>query len=241
MTRKKPDARTNYQTPTEETYQSLDKAFDFFNERLFEGRLSHPMFVLIRAKARHGHFHSEQFIHGASGHSVHEIALNSHTMNRDLVGVLATVVHEMVHLEQQDFGKPSKTGHNKQWAEWMMRIGLTPTTDGTPNGKMTGRKVSHIIDDGGHFEIACDELVTNGLRLPWFTEREAPKVRAKDLSKTKFTCPCCEANAWAKHTSTLICGECAETMVRESVDSDDEGGSDDEADEDDEDGVRAEL
>ena len=32
--------------------------------------------------------------------------------------------------------------------------------------------------------------------------------RAKKSSKTKFTCPDCGQNAWAKPDALLICGEC---------------------------------
>jgi len=34
------------------------------------------------------------------------------------------------------------------------------------------------------------------------------EARAKKSSKTKFTCPDCGQNAWAKPGALLICGEC---------------------------------
>ena len=54
-----------------------------------------------------------------------------------------TLVHEMVHLEQQHFGEPSRNGyHNRQWAEWMQRIGLHPSDTGAVGGKRTGQRVA---------------------------------------------------------------------------------------------------
>lgn len=35
---------------------------------------------------------------------------------------------------------------------------------------------------------------------------------AKSASKTRYTCPSCELNAWAKPGVRLMCGECDEPM-----------------------------
>ena len=201
---------TNYQTPTAETYNGLQKAFDHFNETLFEKRLPPVMFTLTRKKGAHGYFWAEQFEH-RDGDRTHEIAMNPTTMDRSIEAVLSTLVHEMTHLEQEEFGKPSKGGHhNMEWAEMMMRVGLTPT-DGT--GKMTGRKVTHEIDEGGPFEVAMADLMP--FDIPYFTKPQAKAEKKKDPSKVKHTCACCGAKAWAKAGSRLICGECDENMVGE--------------------------
>ena len=44
---------------------------------------------------------------------------------------------------------------------------------------------------------------------------EEMKRKAKAASKTKYTCPACAANAWAKPETRLICGDCAEPMLAE--------------------------
>jgi predicted SprT family Zn-dependent metalloprotease len=110
---------SNYQTPTAETYAGLKKAFDHFNERLFENRLSPVMFTLTRKRGAHGYFWAEQFSH-RDGDKTREIALNPQTMDREIGATLSTLVHGMTHLEQEEFGKPSKNGHhNMAWAELM--------------------------------------------------------------------------------------------------------------------------
>ena len=35
----------------------------------------------------------------------------------------------------------------------------------------------------------------------------------KSASKTRYTCPSCELNAWAKPGVRLMCGECDEPMA----------------------------
>ena len=44
---------TNYQTPTAETYSGLEKAFNHFNETLFDKRLPPVMFTLTQIGRAH--------------------------------------------------------------------------------------------------------------------------------------------------------------------------------------------
>ena len=67
-------------------------------------------------------------------------------MNRDDIEWHSTLVHEMCHLWQEDFGKPSRGGyHNRQWADKMIQVGLMPTDTGEPGGQLTGQRVTHYI------------------------------------------------------------------------------------------------
>ena len=207
---------TNYQTPTAQTYTALETAFDHFNATLFEGRLTPVMFTLTRKRGAHGYFWAEQFANKdeALGRT-HEIALNPQTMDRSIEAVLSTLVHEMTHLEQELYGQPGKKGfHNLAWAALMKRVGLTPTDTGAEGGKMTGRKVTHMIDAGGAFELAMADLMP--FDIPYFTQPVAAAEKKKDLSKVKFTCPCCGFRAWAKVEANLMCGDCEERMIGEN-------------------------
>jgi len=209
----------NYQTPTAETYAGLEKAFNHFNERLFENRLPPVLFTLRASRKAYGYFLAEQFTHKEDGDPTHEIALNPMTMSRELEQVLSTLVHEMTHLEQQEYGTPGKKGHhNREWVGLMERIGLIPSNTGEPGGKKTGRQMTHYVDPEGPFIDAFIELKDTGFDLPYFTKpREAAAPKKKDLSKVKRTCPCCNANAWAKQGARIMCGDCEELMVEEEV------------------------
>jgi len=207
---------TNWQTPTAETYDGLERAFAHFNKALFDERLPPVIFTLTRKRNAHGYFWAEQFTHRADGDTTHEIALNPNTMSRDLKAILSTLVHEMTHLEQQEFGKPSKNGHhNKEWVKLMERVGLIPTATGVIGGKQTGRSVTHVIEEGGAFEKAFDALMP--FDLPYFTKPREAVAKKRDLSKVKRECPCCSAKAWAKQGMRIICGDCDEVMLEEEV------------------------
>jgi hypothetical protein len=47
-------------------------------------------------------------------------------------------------------------------------------------------------------------------RVPRGDLPAGPQGKAKKASKTKFTCPDCAQNAWAKPGALLICGACYE-------------------------------
>ena len=212
-------------TPTSQTYLSLDDAFTFFNERLFSSRLPSCLITLQRHRSAYGFFWHEKFGRRSdTDDKIDEIALNpTHFRSRTLEQSLSTLVHEMTHLEQYHFGKPSRNGyHNKQWGEYMKAVGLYPSDTGQSGGKETGQKVSHYIMERGLFATACAELIEQGLSLD-YVERLGDVVEKKKAreSKTKYTCPQCEANAWAKPASHLICGDCDERMVSESGEEDD--------------------
>lgn len=52
-----------------------------------------------------------------------------------------------------------------------------------------------------------------------WTEGGEKTRKKKAASKTRYTCPQCHANAWAKPQTKLICGECHERMLAEGGDS----------------------
>ena len=88
----------------------------------------------------------------------------------------------------------------------MREIGLQPTSTGEPGGKETGQSVTHYIIPEGRYAKAYAKLAATGFQLHW---QSIPAVAgAKKSSKTKFTCPECGQNAWAKPDALLICGEC---------------------------------
>lgn len=205
--------KNTYSHASRETYEALDEAFHHFNAALFEERLPVPFFTLQRKKGCHGYFWAEQYQDRGKTEYAHEIALNPLTMCRDVKTVLSTLVHEMVHLEQQEYGTPGKGGnHNVEWGKWMDRVGLEPTSTGQPGGKRTGRKVAHMIVEGGPFDKACDDLLSRGFTLNWHATEQQVGAKKVDKSKVRHTCPSCGQNAWAKAGARISCGDCDEMM-----------------------------
>jgi len=89
-----------------------------------------------------------------------EIALNpEYFFERREGEILQTLVHEMVYLWQEHFGKPGRRGYdNPEWARKMEGIGLMPSSTGKPGGKKSGGKVGDYVIAGGCFEKITAEV-----------------------------------------------------------------------------------
>jgi len=203
------------------TYTSLDAAYDHFNRELFAGQLPPCLITMQRHKGAYGYFSGERFARLDSPEVTDEIALNpAHFARRTPAETLSTLVHEMVHLWQHHFGRPSRAAyHNREWAAKMREVGLIPTADGQPGGKETGQSMTHLIEEGGRFDRACAAYLATAPAILYHDragDGDAAAIRKKKAaSKTKYTCPACELNAWAKPDAHLVCGDCGEAMEAE--------------------------
>jgi hypothetical protein len=230
MTRQmKPARKANTVNPTKVTYEGFDSAYDYFNHTLFNNSLPRCLVTLQRKNKSFGYFGGQRFGTMDGTDIRDEIALNpTHFKDRSAEQTLSTLAHEMAHLWQHHFGKPSRAGyHDKEWAAKMLEIGLHPSDTGQPGGKMTGQQVSHYILADGPFATAAGRLIAKGWKVPYVSlwDEETKKTAAKKrASKSKFTCPCCGANAWGKPELRIICADCDEEMKGQA-------GADSDADE----------
>lgn len=229
---------------TPKIYSELQGAYDFFNRRLFDGRLPDALIVLSHHRSAYGYFRSKPFVRRdevedamifveaqnegsdesaaleRSRPGIDEISLNIFTFkDRTREQILSTLVHEMVHLEQHHYGKPPKRpSHNKEWGAMMERVGLIPSATGAPGGKRTGRRVSHYIEEGGAFETCVGECEAT---LDWvglLTQR-----RRKKRPKAVYACEPCEVKVRGKPGLHIVCGECGERMPDLNAEDGDEG------------------
>ena len=208
--------------PTQETYTEFQTAYDFFNGRLFNGELPPCLITLQRKNRAYGYFSPSRFGAIGDGTTTDEIAMNPcHFANRPAKETLSTLVHEMAHLWQEHFGNPPRRCyHDKEWAAKMDELGLTPSSTGEPGGKRTGQNMTHYIEEGGAFDVVCDDLLSTGFKLSWADrasdQDDAAKAKSKSGKRAKYTCPGCGLNAWAKAEAKLMCGECEVIMIAEA-------------------------
>jgi hypothetical protein len=95
----------------------------------------------------------------------------------------------------------------------MREVGLIPTDTGQPGGKETGQAVTHLVEKGGRFDTVCAAyLATKPTFLYHDRAGDEETRKKKAASKTKYTCPGCGLNAWAKPDANLVCGDCGERM-----------------------------
>ena len=126
-------------------FKTLDDLYRFYNQAIFGGTLSDCIVNMSRHGGAYGFFAANRWRgENEAKKIIHEISINPDFMNREDIEWHSTLVHEMCHLWQEDFGKPSRGGyHNRQWADKMVQVGLMPTDTGEPGGKQTGQYVTH--------------------------------------------------------------------------------------------------
>jgi predicted SprT family Zn-dependent metalloprotease len=203
---------------TRTEYTAFQTAYDFFNRELWNGALPDVLVTLQRKGNSRGYFHADRFRNRASHAKTDELALNpDYFTGRTDEQILSTLVHEMVHKWESFTGVQGAKGyHGREWEGEMLRVGLHPSSTEKPFGKTRGYKVSHYILPGRMFASACAKLKATGFKLNWQSEPHSKERKKKRESKTKYTCPECAQNAWAKPNAHLDCGDCKERLCAQS-------------------------
>ncbi len=210
-------------------YNYLDQLYRYYNQQLFDLKLPDILLTFIRANKTAGMFSTNRWLDNEDK-LVHEISINpDHIRERFDVEFHQTLVHEMCHLWQEEFGDPGRKGyHNKQWANKMIEIGLMPSSTGREGGKTTGQNMSDYVIEEGLFQKAFKSLQENNMEpLPLEPEnshlycketnaygsvtflpvpREENK-RTKTGTRVKYSCGCGQ-NIWGKKDLKVYCLDC---------------------------------
>ena len=204
--------------PTVQAYLDLQMVFVFLNGRLFNFALPNALLTFQRKSGAGGYFWGNRFVTRNNCTVVHEIALNpSCFAERTDTEIVAILAHEMAHLWQHHCSTPPKRAyHDKVWAAKMISIGLVPSHTGAPNGRKVGAKMSHYIEPGGLFDVACRELLANGTVITYVERVDAARQKLgqkKRDSKTPFVCPGCRWQIWGKPDTRVRCDGCNVLLV----------------------------
>lgn len=217
-------------TATELLFGALNNAYRYYNYMLFNSELPNCILNFSRKSNTHGFFAPKRWGRRENtDFDTHEISLTPTTLYRSPIEIFSTLVHEMCHLWQWEFGTYSRNGyHNKEWANKMMEIGLMPSSTGKVGGSKTGQRVSHYIIEGGAYAKAFKEMpedfvlpfrtlegammqnLIDGLANPPTNPsatKKKKRITTKASSKTKYSCACGK-NVWGKPRLRLRCLEC---------------------------------
>jgi hypothetical protein len=215
--------------PTVQQYTSYQGAYDYFNKTLFADRMKPCILVLGRSAKSRGHFAPDLWS-SKDGGTVHEISLNPDLLEQPFEETMSTLVHEMCHQWQWDYGtRPRRGYHDREWVTIMMERGLVPSSTGQPGGKQTGQKITHYIQDGGKFAVMMTGM-PKAAQLPWLADPiEDGKRKSANLvkKKLKYLCPACRRVAvWGKAGLQILCMLCDKQMQTPDM-MDDDGGEED--------------
>ena len=148
--------------PTTHQFTKYQKLYEYYNKTLFSDK---PLPFCLLNLSRNtpcicGHFSMNRWEDG-EGNKTHEININPvYAAKASNEEICQTLVHEMVHLWQFEFGKQrSRMGyHNREWGAKMESVGLMPSHTGKPGGRKTGQQMNDYTIKGGAFEKAFKKM-----------------------------------------------------------------------------------
>ncbi len=191
-------------TPTSDTYNAILHAYDFFNQALFENKLPKVIITYHRQRRIMGYASIGRWVNSKQ-EFIDELSVNPEYFAKyPLLEICQTLCHEMVHIWQAHFGKPSRRGyHNKEWSEKMESIGLMPSSTSKPGGNKTGEIMMDYAIIDGHFMKHCQELINSGYALPWVDRYPVFRIEVPVLAFTLSGTPV-ELNKKCLPKNTLI-------------------------------------
>lgn len=209
---------------TSRTAGYLEKIFRALNSDWFNGELEEPIITIQSTPRAYGHVTVAK-TWKRKDEDRHELNMGAETINRPIEEVVATMVHEMVHLYHLAHGIQdcSRGGsyHNKRFRDEAERRGLHIEhhekygwTITTP----TETLIEYIIEKG------WTEINMSRGSWGWVPPSSGgskagnggtvPGTPGKKPSSTrKLKCPCCGNSVRATKSVRIMCMDCMEQMT----------------------------
>ena len=197
----------------------LNKIFTLLNETYFENALSKPVITIQSTPRAYGHVTVGK-VWDSDGERRHELNIGAGTLTRPIENIVATMLHEMVHLYNLQRGvqdcSRGGTYHNTKFRDEATKRDLIIEHHKTYGWTLTTPSDNLIMWclDRDLIEIQVNR--NEGYNLPPSTGGKSgtPTITpttgtAKKPSSTrKYVCPCCGSSVRATREISLICGEC---------------------------------
>lgn len=180
--------------------ENLKDIYGCLNQSLFDGQLSDEIYLAVGHIKTDGIYLYDKWDDEKNPEHYDEILINENLLNQSKEAWLAMLAHQMIHKWQHDFGnqKPRKHYHNKEYVEKAASIGFIIKC-GEPN--------EQLIDSNGKFMQAIQTVDVSLILKPRNVSSQLSQEN-KSGNKSKYTCPSCGFNSWAKPGVTNICCDC---------------------------------
>lgn len=193
---------------------------DWFNGELDMDRV---IWTVQSTPKAYGHFtpYLSYRVHSVEGEKgAVEINIGAGTLDRDVVAVISTMIHELTHYCNWSKGiqdcSRGGTYHSKKFKTEAEKHGLVIEYDSRIGWSITNASeelVDWIIDNGiEEFRLGRNEF-TGLVSIGGVSKGGAGAAVPKRSNSIKMVCPCCGAIARVTKATNLICGDCMEQMV----------------------------
>ena len=179
----------------------LDKIFNKLNDTYFENKLSKPVITIQSTPRAYGHV-SVAEVWTSAENNRHELNIGAGTLNRPIEQVVATMLHEMVHLYNiaQGVQDCSRGGsyHNKKFRDEAIKRDLQidhhPTygwTITTPTDALVEWCIDHDLEEINVYrhDAFCPIGITPPPKNGDPTPTATPGTTRPKSSTRRYTCP----------------------------------------------------
>lgn len=201
----------------------LEKMYRQLNNDKFGGKLCQPIITIQSTPRAYGHVTCGKVWKVKDGQS-YELNLGAGTLDRPIENVVATLLHEMVHIyhlmnDIQDCSR-GNTYHNKKFKEKAEEVGLVIEYDKRIGWSVTSPSeelIEYIIDNdwteilinrNEFLRIAGTSGGTNG-------NSGTDKPPKRPSSTRKYICPECGMSVRATKDVRIMCIDCMAVMEKE--------------------------
>lgn len=197
-------------TKYHETVKMLEDLFNQFNAHLFNGEVERPVIAVLPDTTRGAYgWCTTQKIWKSDEEDYYEINICAEHLNRPIKEVCATLIHEMVHLDNIKKGikDTDKSGryHNKKFKETAEAHGLIIERD-----DKYGWTITKLAE-------STEKWIEKNVKIEKFNLVRAKKQKAAVTTKKKYKyymCPCCNAKFYSIYEIKATCEECGEQFVQ---------------------------
>ena len=206
---------------TSRTAGYLEKIFRALNEHYFGNTVEEPVITIQSTPRAYGHVTVAKAWARANGERRHELNIGAGTLDRPIENVVATLLHEMVHLYNMQNGVQdcSRGGayHNKRFRDAAIARDLSISYDphiGWSITEPTDALLEFILSQG------WDEIKMS--RSEGYAARGigtgaagtiSPPPAPKPSSSRKYYCPCCGISVRATKVVRIKCMDCDTEMI----------------------------
>ncbi len=200
----------------------LEKAFNLINSDWFEGKLETPIITIVPSSRSYAHYTTANVWNTANG-GKREINIASGTLDRPLEEIIASLMHEMVHMYNDMVLNVQDTSRGGQWHNRLFAIeaekhGLTVEKSPkygyaftTYDEKLLDWIIAH--DEIREIELCRSNIWHNATGIGGKAANGgAPATTSTNSHSRKYICPKCRNSVRATKAVNIICGDCMERM-----------------------------
>lgn len=216
-------------TNMQRAIQYLVKIFKALNTEYFDGELPTPIITIQSTPKAYGHFTpwDAYRIHEDNGETTGAVEINigAGTLDRDILSVVCTLQHELVHyhcyLHNIKETSRGNAYHNKKFKEEAEKRGLHIEYDSRigwsitePTEEMMDFVISYGLED---IRIGRNEfsgfMIGGGSKAG--DNNGTPTIKPKKGNSHKLVCPCCGVTVryTTKVAPRIQCMDCGEQMI----------------------------